>query len=334
MTTDRRRIARTPLAEAWDGLAPVSREGNASFSQHHITVATDTKPTAGILRIRGMPSGMQRFIKIDPSIEAIDLTEGGFSFVASGFFEAWSAELTTPLTGATKIDVLLSSCGEELAATALPELEDSRRVPITSIANAWDGVGSKSASAKDHTGLTNHHIAFASATNSTGGTVEILAIPSGGSTPIIVASIPLTGVNSGNVIVSGLYDAFGLRMTGAYTGGTIDARVASSGELLTPASSAAPAAGQSGLVWTVVTAGQTILPNQGYTINNAVTQDMTLPLSVPTGDYFVVHAKGAIHRVVSNGNVIDLVGEGNDLTLAAGETVWLVSFGTGTLEVV
>ena len=62
--------------------------------------------------------------------------------------------------------------------------------------------------------------------------------------------------------------------------------------------------------------------------------DMTLPASVAAGEAFVVRAIGGNVTIVSNGNVIDGVGAGNDLLLADGETASLVASGTGALVLV
>jgi hypothetical protein len=90
--------------------------------------------------------------------------------------------------------------------------------------------------------------------------------------------------------------------------------------------------GGGGLTWTTVTANTTMTAGSAYIAVGAL--DMTLPASTAAGDYFIVHAQSATVRVVSNGNVITGVGSGNDLTLAAGETAWLVARSAGNLEIV
>lgn len=60
----------------------------------------------------------------------------------------------------------------------------------------------------------------------------------------------------------------------------------------------------------------------------------TLPTTTSAGQQFIVHAKVDGVRIVSNGNVISAIGSGNDLTLAAGETAYLVASADGTLEIV
>lgn len=95
---------------------------------------------------------------------------------------------------------------------------------------------------------------------------------------------------------------------------------------------AVPGGGGSGLTWATVTANTTMAAGNAYIAVGAL--DMTLPVSTATGDYFIVHAQSATVRIVSNGNVITGVGSGNDLTLATGETAWLVARSSGNLEIV
>jgi len=89
-----------------------------------------------------------------------------------------------------------------------------------------------------------------------------------------------------------------------------------------------------GLSWSTVTGSTAIAAGQGYVVNNAVTQNITLPISVAAGDVFAVNAKGAAHRIVSNGNVIDAVGGGNDLIISDGDTAMLVAYAAGLLRIV
>lgn len=90
--------------------------------------------------------------------------------------------------------------------------------------------------------------------------------------------------------------------------------------------------GSSGITWTTVNANTAMTNDSAYVVTGA--RDMTLPASVATGKWFIVHAYDAVVRVVSNGNVINGVGSGNDLTLEAGETAYLVARTTGQLEIV
>ena len=94
----------------------------------------------------------------------------------------------------------------------------------------------------------------------------------------------------------------------------------------------AEAGGGGGITWSAVSAATTMAANNAYIVTDAV--DMTLPSSVAAGDQFIVHALGAAVRVVANGNIINRVGSGNNLTLADGETVWLVAQAAGNLEIV
>lgn len=90
--------------------------------------------------------------------------------------------------------------------------------------------------------------------------------------------------------------------------------------------------GGGGITWATVTANTTMAAGNAYIAVGAL--DMTLPVSTATGDYFIVHAQSATVRIVSNGNVITGVGSGNNLTLAVGETAWLVARSAGNLEIV
>jgi hypothetical protein len=99
-----------------------------------------------------------------------------------------------------------------------------------------------------------------------------------------------------------------------------------------PSGDTLPGGGGGGLTWTTVTANTTMVAGNAYIAVGSL--DMTLPASTAAGDYFIVHAQSATVRVVSNGNVITGVGSGNDLTLAAGETAWLVARSAGNLEIV
>lgn len=90
--------------------------------------------------------------------------------------------------------------------------------------------------------------------------------------------------------------------------------------------------GSGGIAWQTVSAATMMAANNAYIVTAAV--DMTLPASVSAGDQFIVHALGASVRIVSNGNVINRVGSGNNLTLADKQTAWLVSQSAGNLEIV
>lgn len=90
--------------------------------------------------------------------------------------------------------------------------------------------------------------------------------------------------------------------------------------------------GGGGIAWQTVSVATTMSTNNAYIVTAAV--DMTLPASVSAGDQFIVHALGASVRIIANGNVIRRVGSGNNLTLASGETAWMVSQSSGNLEIV
>lgn len=87
--------------------------------------------------------------------------------------------------------------------------------------------------------------------------------------------------------------------------------------------------------WNVVTANATLVANIAYLVNASDgTKDMTVPVPVTEEQFFVVHAYLGSVRIISNGNVIQGVGSGNDLMLANGETAFLVSQSNGNLEIV
>lgn len=87
-----------------------------------------------------------------------------------------------------------------------------------------------------------------------------------------------------------------------------------------------------GITWTVTATPVTVASGDAKLVTAAV--DITLPASVATGDQFLVHAKVTGVRVVSNGNTITGVGAGNNITMTAGESVWLVASAANTLEIV
>lgn len=90
--------------------------------------------------------------------------------------------------------------------------------------------------------------------------------------------------------------------------------------------------GGGGVAWSAVSANTAMAADSAYIVTGA--RDMTLPAGVTVGQQFIVHAATATVRIVSNGNVIAGVGSGNDLTIAEGETAYLVGSSTGNLEIV
>lgn len=98
------------------------------------------------------------------------------------------------------------------------------------------------------------------------------------------------------------------------------------------AAAVAGAGGGGGISWSTVNANTSMTAGKGYNVTGA--RDMTLPASVSAGQQFAVHAVDDQVRIVSNGNVIDGVGSGNNLLLRAGETAYLVGTSTGNLEIV
>lgn len=91
-----------------------------------------------------------------------------------------------------------------------------------------------------------------------------------------------------------------------------------------------------GMTWTPVTSANvaTAVTNTGYLMRTGGTlRTVTLPAACPAGFYCSVNADGGQVRIVSNGNIIDQVGSGNDLLMDANSTVTLVAAATGTLEI-
>jgi len=93
--------------------------------------------------------------------------------------------------------------------------------------------------------------------------------------------------------------------------------------------------GDRGLKWEIISSADTSLDDQtGYVLLTGGTlREATLPASVTVPFAMRVVAVGGQVRVVSNGNMIQNVGAGNDLLLDAGEMVELVATSSGTLEI-
>lgn len=90
--------------------------------------------------------------------------------------------------------------------------------------------------------------------------------------------------------------------------------------------------GSGGITWSTSGSASELVPDEAEIVTSAV--DKTLPATTSAGQQFIVHANVDGVRIVSNGNVISAIGSGNDLTLAAGETAYLVASAAGTLEIV
>lgn len=118
---------------------------------------------------------------------------------------------------------------------------------------------------------------------------------------------------------------------GVPTGGSTDQILAkSSGANYATHWVDAPTGG--GLTWTTVAANTAMVAGNGYVVTGART--MTLPATAAAGGEFVVHSYDSTVTIASNGNVINGVGSGNNLTIAAGETAHLVVRSTSNLEIV
>lgn len=89
--------------------------------------------------------------------------------------------------------------------------------------------------------------------------------------------------------------------------------------------------------WTTITSANvaTAVTNTGYIMETGGTlRTVTLPASAAAGFSTSINASAGQVRVVSNGNVIDQVGAGNDLLLSDGNTVTLIAKSTGAFRLV
>lgn len=101
-----------------------------------------------------------------------------------------------------------------------------------------------------------------------------------------------------------------------------------------PAGDTLPGGSGSGFAWQTVTVNTTMSSGNGYNANGALS--MSLPLAIAAGDRFAVHALGSTVTVLRNGNTITFKGTdvADDVTLAPGETIWLVATAADVLEIV
>lgn len=92
--------------------------------------------------------------------------------------------------------------------------------------------------------------------------------------------------------------------------------------------------GGGGLTWQTVAVNTTMASGNGYNANGALS--MSLPLTISTGDRFAVHALGSTVTVLRNGNTITYKGTdvADDVTIAPGETIYLVATAADVLEIV
>lgn len=86
-----------------------------------------------------------------------------------------------------------------------------------------------------------------------------------------------------------------------------------------------------GLTWSTVAANTAMAAGNGYIVTGART--MTLPATAAANGEFVIHSYDNTVVIASNGNVINGVGAGNNLTIEAGETAHLVVRSTSNLEI-
>lgn len=138
--------------------------------------------------------------------------------------------------------------------------------------------------------------------------------------PIVAGPSQFQQLQAGDFLVGNTPSA-GDNSTKYATTAYVDAAVAGGG-----------GGGGGGITWSVSGSASTLAADTAQIVTAAVNK--TLPATTSAGQQFIVHAKVDGVRIVSNGNVITGVGSGNDLTLLAGETAYLVVSSSGNLEIV
>jgi hypothetical protein len=98
----------------------------------------------------------------------------------------------------------------------------------------------------------------------------------------------------------------------------------------------APTGGGGGIEWTSVSTDTTMVADTGYAVSGAHT--MTLPATIAAGDLFPVHASDAAVSISTSYTITygtqTVCSSGDTLTLAAGETVYLLAKSTSALEII
>jgi hypothetical protein len=114
--TTRHRIARQLIVDGWSGAGQVSQEilDHASLAQHMLYVALDSKPSAGILKVEGRPTGGTKFVGLSPTLIALDMTPGSVALPFIGYFDAIRLSFTTALAGGGLASVWVHSSGDDL----------------------------------------------------------------------------------------------------------------------------------------------------------------------------------------------------------------------------
>ena len=122
----RRRVVSGKLADAAVINIPVSKEmaDHAGLSQHTISLEFGgSLPTSGILRIEGRPQGSSYYVAVAQNLAAFSVAAtGAISVPFVGFFDAFRIVYITPVAGATVINAIIHSVGEELVSLGLQGL--------------------------------------------------------------------------------------------------------------------------------------------------------------------------------------------------------------------
>lgn len=236
--TVRRRVIRTPITSAWNGLAALSMSipNNVGMAQHQLWYDCDTVPTAGTLAVNVRPAKANFFVPLT----SINLASTPASqVITGGIIDA--VELSVGgLTGTLSMDAGLNSVGTSYTPSPNRSDVDRPRFASKSLAAGWNGSSPISTVCPEHDGYGQHQIAIAGGT----GNVSLYGRPSGSGKFVLVsqfgnAALPASGVFG---FFPGLYDAFMLKANGTLTG-SINAQIVSFGHEMMLKSTAWQAAG-------------------------------------------------------------------------------------------
>ncbi|HET6497702.1 MAG TPA: hypothetical protein VFH17_01410 [Coriobacteriia bacterium] len=99
--------------------------------------------------------------------------------------------------------------------------------------------------------------------------------------------------------------------------------------------------GGGGIAWSVVTAGQTLVADGALLAVITTTQNFPLPASPTAGQVFIVanargSTAGALARIQTGASqqIVGTAAAGDDVTVAPGETIYLVARSSTLLEIV